>query len=258
MAAGHRGLPGHHHHRPALLEVHLGRALQQVLRQAERDAGARGRARRHHEHAARRVRARARPGGEVAGRPVRARRPARSCGRARRRGRPASARPGTGSSVSSRMVSRAARDTTRSTGAAGVEQRAQHRCGVRRAGRPGDADDPRVAASDSALRRHQVGEREHEQRDADEPVGGEERPVHPGQVGGLDDRVLVGERDRGEQQTRPTTASRGRPARRTRRTARTSPRAPPWTVRARTGRRTAPARCARRSAGRPRRPGRRR
>src|SRR5207237_1307937 len=60
----------YHHHPPPFLEVDLGGALQQILRQADRDTGTGGRARRYHEHAAGRVRAAARSGGEVTGRPV--------------------------------------------------------------------------------------------------------------------------------------------------------------------------------------------
>ena len=40
VAAGHRRLPRHDDHRPALLEVDLGGPLQQILRQPDRDPGA--------------------------------------------------------------------------------------------------------------------------------------------------------------------------------------------------------------------------
>ena len=105
----------------------------------------------------------------------------------------------------------------------------------------------------------QVGQREHEQGDADEAVGGEERPVHPGQVVGADDRVLVDERGRGERQADPPQPAEPGGDAEPDEQRRTSP---TWTSRrrraARPGRRSGPAPSARRSRGRPRRPGRRR
>ena len=41
MAAGDRGLPGHHHNAAAFLQAHLGGALKQVLGEPDRDTGAR-------------------------------------------------------------------------------------------------------------------------------------------------------------------------------------------------------------------------
>src|SRR5206468_657618 len=69
VAAGQRGLAGYDHDRPALLEVDLGGALQQVLGQADGDAGAGGGAGGDDDHAPGRVRPAARPRREVPRRP---------------------------------------------------------------------------------------------------------------------------------------------------------------------------------------------
>jgi len=54
-----------------------------------------------------------------------------------------------------------------------------------------------------SLQQHQVGHRKPEQRDPHKTVGGEKRPVHPGQVVRPDDPVLVSEGDRRQGQTHP-------------------------------------------------------
>ena len=210
---------------------------------------------------------RAGPGGEVAGRPVaqvgrrRGRRSSHaarsSCQCASRNRRP----------VSSRRVSRAARETTRSTALAGVEQPAQHRRRVRRAGGAGDPDDPRRARRRTLSVRSQVAAQDHAGRRAantnsampTKPLAVKKARLTRDRSSGRHDRVLVGERGGGQPPARPTTASPSPTSTaRTRRTARTSPRARRSRRAGRTARRTGRARCARRSPGRPRRPGRRR
>src|SRR6266536_4551881 len=143
VRAGHRRLPGYHHHPAALLEVHLGGPLQQVLGEPEGDPGTRGGAGRYHHHAPRRIRAAARPGGQVTGRPVGdfldhyaepgfqivmpVRVPERDAGLVQQ-GQPG--RPG------HHQVDREP----------GVEQPAQDRGGIRGTGRAGHPDDPRGSA----------------------------------------------------------------------------------------------------------------
>ncbi len=184
VAPGHGSLPGYHDHRAALLQLDLGRALQQILGQPDRDTGARGRTGRHHDHAAGRVRAAARAGREVAGRPVARRRPGRASpsGPARRAGRPPVR-------VAERVPGLVEQGQPGRPGdhqvdrLAGVEQAAEDRGGVRRTGGARHPDDPRSAHRYlRPCRSTQVGQREDEQGDADDAVGGEERPVDPGQV----------------------------------------------------------------------------
>ena len=145
MAAGHRGLPGHDHHRAALLEVDLGGALQQVLGQPDRDAGAGRRAGRHDRPCPR-------PGTSRCSARRRGRRRASSPGRRRSRSRPSQAARSSfqcasrnGRPVSSRMVSRAARDTTRSTASPASSSPRRHGRRVGRAGGSGDPDHPGFA-----------------------------------------------------------------------------------------------------------------
>ena len=115
VAARRGRLPGYHDHRTPFLEVHVGGPLQQVLAEALCDAGTRRGAGGDDDHASHRVRAAGRTCGEVTGRPV------FDVGVG-----DVAAQPGGEVVLPVRvterapglveMVSRAARDTTRSTG----------------------------------------------------------------------------------------------------------------------------------------------